>query len=146
MSEDNAEMVKVKVLRSDNGGEYLSSKFKEYLDKNGIHHELSVAYTPQQNGVAERMNRTLLELVRSTLHQKGIDKRFWAEALATAVYARNRVTSRALSDKVTPYQLWHGKIRDVSHMPVFGSICWCVLIKSKAVSYTHLTLPTILLV
>ena len=98
-------MMKLKVLRSDNGGEYLSNKFKQYLDDNGIHHELSVTYTPQQNGVAERMNRTLLDLVRSMLYHKGIDKRFWAEALATAVYARNRVTSRELPEKLIPYHI-----------------------------------------
>ena len=87
---------RLQAIRSDNGGEYLSNGFKTYLDEHGIHHQLTVAYTPQQNGVAERMNRTLMNLVRSMLHHKGMDKRFWAEALATAVYVRNRVTSRGL--------------------------------------------------
>ncbi len=71
----------------------MSNNFKKYLSDHGIQHQLTLAYTPQQNGVAERMNRTLMNLVRSMLHHKRIDKRFWAEALATAVYVRNRVTS-----------------------------------------------------
>lgn len=73
--------------------------------------ELTVAWTPQQNGFAERMNRTFLDLVRSTLHHKGTDIWFWAKALATAVYARNRVTSRVFPDNVTPYHIKHDNIR-----------------------------------
>ncbi len=83
----------------------MSNNFKKYLSDHGIQHQLTVPYTPQQNGVAERMNRTLMNLVRSMLHHKGIEKRFWAEALATAVYVRNRVTSRSLPLHVTPHHL-----------------------------------------
>ena len=131
VSASAAESTKLKILRSDNGGEYLSDKFRQYLDDSGIKHELTVAYTPQQNGVAERMNRTLLDLVRSMLHHHGIEKRFWAEALATAVYVRNRVTSRALGNNVTPHHLWHGQAPDLSHMRVFGARCWYVLPRAK---------------
>ena len=119
-------MFKLKVLRSDKGGEYLSYRFKEFLLENGIKHELTVVYTPQQNGVAERMNRTLLNLVPSMLHHHNIPKKFWAEALSTAVNVRNRVTSRALPQNVTPHHLWHGSKPDLSHMRVFGSKCWYV--------------------
>ena len=128
---DSESMQKLKALRSDNGGEYLSNEFKEFLLENGIKHELTVVYTPQQNGVAERMNRTLLNLVRSMLYHNNIPKKFWAEALATAVYARNRVTSRALPQNVTPFFLWHGYKPDLSHMRVFGSKCWYVTPKAK---------------
>ena len=120
----DADELAVKVLRSDNGGEYLSDDFKNYLSENGIHHQITVAYTPQQNGVTERMNRTLLNLVRSMLHYKSLPKHFWAEALATAVYVRNRVTSRSLPSNITPHHLWFGKSPDLSHMRVFGSQCW----------------------
>eukprot|EP00171_Calliarthron_tuberculosum_P022031 IDg22031t1 len=101
------ESIKLKCLRSDNGGEYLSNEFKVFLQSQGIKHELTVPYTPQQNGVSERMNRTLMSLVRSMLHHKSVEKRFWAEALATAVYVRNRVTSRSLPKNTTPYHIWH---------------------------------------
>lgn len=65
------------------------------------------------------MNRTLLDLLRSLLYHKGIEKLFWAEAFATAVHARNRVTSRALPENVNPHQIWHGKTPYLSHMRVF---------------------------
>lgn len=87
---------KIKAIRTDNGGEYLSNDFKLYLQVHGIHHQLTIAYTPQQNGVAERINRTLIDLVRSMLHTCNLEKKIWAEALSTAVYIRNRVTSRSL--------------------------------------------------
>ena len=122
---------KVKALRTDNGGEYISGPFKSYLEENGIKHQLTIAYTPQQNGVAERMNRTLLDLVRSMLHHANMDKRFWAEALSTAVYIRNRVTSRSLPTDTTPHHLWLGKAPDLSHARVFGCKCWYVTPKKK---------------
>lgn len=94
---------KIKVLRTDNGGEYVSNAFKAYLEQHGITHQTTIAYTPQQSGVAERMNRTLVDLVRSMLHAKNMDKSFWAEALQTAIYIRNRITTRSLPDRTTPH-------------------------------------------
>ncbi len=93
-------------MRTDNGCEYLSNKFRAYLSENGIHHQLTVAYTPQQKSVAERMNRTLMNLVRSMLHHKSIEKKVWAEALATAVYVRNRVTSRVSTEALLIIYGW----------------------------------------
>jgi len=100
----------LKALRSDNGGEYISNEFKDYLKSYGISHQLTVAYTPQQNGVAERMNRTVMDLVRSMMNTAGIEKKFWAEALQTAVYVRNRVASRSLPEHTTPYHLWNNSV------------------------------------
>ena len=77
-------------LRTDNGGEYTSLEFQSYLKREGIKHELTVPRSPEQNGVAERLNRTLMEAVRSMLVGAQLPQRFWAEALATAVYLRNR--------------------------------------------------------
>ncbi len=87
---------KIRAIRSDGGGEYMSDQFKNFLEKNGIHHQQTCAYTPQQNGVAERMNRTLKDLIRAMLKHKNVPTEFWAEALVTAAYVRNRVTSRSL--------------------------------------------------
>lgn len=115
---------KLKVLRSDNGGEYLCNYFKEHLSDHGIKHQLTTAYTPQQNGVAKRMNRTLMNLLRSIMHHKGVAKKIWAEALSTAVYVRNRVTSPSLPADTTPHQIWVGTTPNVSHMRVFVSKCW----------------------
>jgi len=119
----------LKTLRTDNGGEYLSNEFKNYLEGNGIKHELTIAYTPQQNGVAERMNRTILDLIRSMLHASHVPKEFWAEALTTAVYIRNRVPSHALPSSETPYHRWMGKSPNLSHLRVFGCKCWYVIRK-----------------
>lgn len=121
----------VQALRTDNGGEYLSNEFKSYIMEHGIQHQLTVAYTPQQNGVAERMNRTLMDCVRSLLLTAKVDKKFWAEALSTAVYIRNRVISRSLPPNITPHHRWMGKTPNVSHLRVFGSKCWYVIPKHK---------------
>lgn len=87
---------KSKTIRSDNGREYLSREFEYFLTANGIKRQLSVAYTPQQNGVAERANRTLVEMARSMLVHSDMDKSFWAEAIRTAAYSRNRCVTRTL--------------------------------------------------
>ena len=76
----------VKILRTDNGGEFTSCEFEEFLRKEGIKHELTIPKCPEQNGVAERLNRTLVEMVRSMLADSKLPKSFWAEALATATY------------------------------------------------------------
>ena len=68
----------IKVLRSDRGGEYLSDEFESTLKESGTQHQLTAAYTPEQNGVGERLNRTLLNLLRSMLAYKQVRKRFWA--------------------------------------------------------------------
>eukprot|EP00171_Calliarthron_tuberculosum_P002040 IDg2040t1 len=115
---------KIKILRSDGGGEYTSNDFKAHLKQKGIQQQLTVAHTPQQNGVAERMNRTLKDLVRAMMLHKNVPEDFWAEALVTAAYIRNRMTSRGLPSNSTPYSLWFKTIPDISHIRVFGSRCW----------------------
>lgn len=87
----------VKTLRTDNGGEYTSREFEDYLKKEGIRHEYTVPKTPEQNGVAERMNRTLVETVRAMLSDSKLPKKFWAEALSTASYVRNWSPTNAVT-------------------------------------------------
>ena len=107
-------------LRTDNGGEYVSTDFQEYLKSKGIQHELTVPYSPQQNGIAERMNRTLMESARSMMLHANLPNRFWAEAIATAAYLRNRSATAALEDGVTPYEKWHDRKPNLKHLRVFG--------------------------
>ena len=76
----------LKILRSDGGGEFVNSELRNHFVKNGIHHETTTADTPQQNGTAERFNRTLLESVRALIHASGIPENLWAEISSTAVY------------------------------------------------------------
>ncbi|KAH9670812.1 Integrase catalytic domain-containing protein [Citrus sinensis] len=99
---------KIKVLRSDNGGEYTSDPFLQLCQNEGIKRHFTVRHTPQQNGVAERMNRTLLEKVRCMLSNAGLDKKFWAEAVSYASHLVNRLPSAAIGGK-TPMEMWSGK-------------------------------------
>ena len=122
---------KIRVLRSDRGGEYLSNNLTSYFKHQGIVHELTAAYTPHQNGVAERFNRTSLNLARSMMEHMSVPKRFWAEVLSTAVYIRNRVTSRALPSNLTPHHIWKKSTPTVSHLRVFGCKCWYTLPSAK---------------
>ena len=110
---------KLKTLRTDNGGEYTSTQFENYLKTEGIRHERTVPKTPEQNGVAERLNRTLVETSRSMLLDAKLPKRFWAEAVSTAVYLKNRCPTKSVQDK-TPYEAWHGEKPKVKHLRVFG--------------------------
>ena len=88
-------------LRTDNGGEYISNEFEEYLKARGIRHELTVPHSPQQNGVAERMNRTLMESATTMIAHAKLPNSFWAEAVATASYIRNRLPTTAFKTPST---------------------------------------------
>ena len=122
---------RLKTLQSDNGGEYLSNAMTRFLENRGIQHRLTTPYNPHQNGVAERMNRTLCELVRTMLHHKQLPKTFWAEALNVAVHVRNRVTTRGLSSRTTPYEILYDRKPNLSYLRVFGSRCWYHLRRSQ---------------
>jgi len=87
---------KIKVLQSDNGGEYTSHAFNEYCQQEGIKRQLTVPYTPQQNGVAERKNRSIVGAARAMLHDQSLPFFLWAEACSTIVYVLNRSLHRAL--------------------------------------------------
>ena len=121
---------KLKTLRSDNGGEYISNEFETYLSKVGIAHQRTIKKTPEQNGVAERMNRTLVEAVRSMLSESSLPKKFWAEALATATYLRNRSPTKAV-EGMTPIEAWSGEKPSVAHLRVFGSSCYSHIPKDE---------------
>jgi len=110
----------IKILQSDNGGEYCNQEFDALLADCGIERRLTVPRTPQQNGVAERMNRTLLDMARCLLLQSGLPPTFWAEAVATACYIRNRCPTSTLKGK-TPCEVWTGELPRLSHMKTFGS-------------------------
>ncbi|KAJ0795409.1 putative RNA-directed DNA polymerase [Helianthus annuus] len=114
---------KVKCIRTDRGGEYCSHEFQRFLKENGIHHQLTTSYTPQQNGVAERKNRTLMELSRSMLKMKKLPNSYWAEAVACATYLLNRATTKSVQD-VTPHEAWSGNKPSVDHLRIFGSIAY----------------------
>ena len=110
---------KVKNLRSDNGGEYTSKQFDDFCKSKGIVHELTVPRCPEQNGVVERFNRTLMESARSMLEHAQLPPSFWALAVDTAAYLRNRCPTEAL-DKKTPFEVWFGRKPNVNSLRIFG--------------------------
>jgi transposase InsO family protein len=85
----NETIEKVSSLRIDNGGEFTSNEFNDYCRNNGIKRKLTNSYTPQQNGVTERMNRTLKGMARCMMQFKGLSTKYWAEAVHIAVYLKN---------------------------------------------------------
>lgn len=113
----------VKVIRSDRGGEYMSKSFQSKLKAKGILHERTNAHTPQQNGKAERMNRTLMEAARSMMHAAGLSNGFWQEAVRTAVHVRNRSPKQALRWR-TSSEVLTGSVPDVSYFRVFGCLAY----------------------
>ena len=115
---------RIETLRTDNGGEYLSGEFKEYLKSKGIHHELTVPHTPEQNGVAERLNRTLMESAHTMIAHAGLSNNYWAKAVAAAAYVWNRTPTRAFKEAITPYERWYERKPNVSHLRVFGCIAY----------------------
>ena len=117
----------IKALRADRGGEYMSEEFKQFLKECGIRSEPTAAYSPQQNGVSERLNRTLVEAARSMISHAGLSKAYWAEAVATATYLRNRMVSSAIKSGITPYQLWYGKKPNLKHLRVFGCTVYSLI-------------------
>ncbi|GJQ73083.1 hypothetical protein Trydic_g1713 [Trypoxylus dichotomus] len=115
-------------LRCDNGKAYLSDNFKHFCEEKGISLELTVPYTPEQNGVSARMNRTLLEKARTMMLGTNLPKNLWNEAILAAVYLLNRSLTSALGN-TTPAELWHGEKRNISKFRVFG--CTAYLHTSK---------------
>ena len=111
-------------LRSDRGGEYVSKQFAAYLRVSRINQQVTDPDTPEQNGISERLNRTLIEKARSMLAHGGLAKGYWAEAVNTATYLYNRTPSSALGGKKTPYEAWYGKAPDLSHVRVFGCVAY----------------------
>jgi hypothetical protein len=111
---------KVRILRSDGGGEYIGKQVNQFLVEKGITHEITTPDTPQQNGVAERMNRTLLDKVRAILTDATLPDSYWFDALEHAALLRNLSPTRALIDK-TPEEAWSGTKPDVSSLRVFGA-------------------------
>ena len=102
---------------------YVNNEFERFLASCGIKHERTVPYTPEQNGVAERVNRTIFDKVRCMLNDSGLDNAYWAEAANTVIYLKNRFTTAAM-EGATPEELWSGRKVDLSHLRIFGCIAY----------------------
>ena len=119
---------RIKAIWSDHGGEYLLGDFKDYLTKNGIISQLTTPGTPLQNGVAERRNRTLLDMVKSTMSYSTLPISFWGYALNTAMYLLNLVPSKFVPK--TPVELWNSRKPSMRHLHIWG--CPAHVLKTKS--------------
>jgi len=110
----------IKLLQSDRGGEYMLDEFTKHLKNNGTLQSLTVHDTPEENGLAERLNRTLLEHVHAMLLQAQLPKNLWPETIHHAVWLKNRTSTRALNE-TTPYEMLHGLKPDLTDLPEWGA-------------------------
>ena len=119
----NEKSISIASIRSDHGGEFQNSSFEDFCEEHGISHDFSAPRTPQQNGVVERKNRSLIELARTMLSDSNLPKYFWADAVSTTCFVRNRVNIRPILKK-TPYELFRGRKPNISFFHVFGCKCF----------------------
>jgi len=120
---DTQHSTKIKCLRSDRGGKYLSTEFSNHLKSKGTERRLTTHDTPEHNGVAESLNRRLLERVRAMLHHSGLPKFLWGEAILHAVWLKNRTSTCALKN-LTPFEALTGMKPNLSNLPEWGTKVW----------------------
>lgn len=113
----------VKRFTLDNGSEFFNHLLVPYCTSKGIILRPTAPYTPEENGVAERSNRTVVSKARAMMIEANMPIRFWLHAVKTAIYLMNRTVSSTLESGVTPYEMWHGSKPDISHIRVFGCLC-----------------------
>nr|GFC36181.1 retrovirus-related Pol polyprotein from transposon TNT 1-94 [Tanacetum cinerariifolium] len=119
--------LKVKIIRCDNGGEFRNKEMNDFCSQKGIKREFNNARTPQQNGVAERRNKTLIEAARIMLVDAKLPVTFWAEAVNTACYVQNRVLVNKSQNK-TPYELFNGRSPAIGFLKPFG--CYVMILNT----------------
>jgi transposase InsO family protein len=115
--------LKLKALRTDCGGEFTMTEFADYCAAEGVHHQHTTPYNPQQNDVVERQNETVVVTDRSMLKAKGLPGWFWGEAVNTVVYVMNRCPTKSV-DGMTPFEAWHEKKSAVHHLRTFECIVY----------------------
>jgi hypothetical protein len=120
----------IKKVRSDNGSEFKNDRIDEYCDDKGIKHEFSSKYTPEQNGIVERKNMTLIDTARSMLAEYNVSDSYWVEAINTACHASNRLYCHKLLKK-NPFELLIGRKPNISYFNVFGFKCYILRKRSR---------------
>ena len=117
----------VRIIRSDNGGEFTSAAFARVLENENIWHELTQAYSPEQNGTAERVNGKILTMVRCMLHSARLPKNMWAEAAEYAVYILNCMPHTSLPEHITPMEAWTNVKPQLDSLFVWGSPAYALI-------------------
>ena len=134
----------IRGLRTDRGGEFTSNEFFEFCATNGIYRQLIATYTPQQNGVAERKNRTIMNMVRSLLTSRQVPKTFWPEAVNWVIHILNRSPTLAIHNK-TLKEAWSGTKPYVAHFRVFGCVSYAHVPDNKRTKLDSQSLKCVLL-
>ena len=135
----------VNILRSDGGGEYDNKDVKAICTRRGIHHEMTNPDTPQENGIAERANRTIEEMVRCMLQEAKLPKKYWAEAAKYATHILNRTPTRALDRDITPHEAYTGIKPSVAHIRPFGCKAYVHIPAKKRAKFDAKSLECVLL-
>jgi transposase InsO family protein len=125
---ENQSSSTVKIIHTDGGKEF-TGVLADFCVSKGIQHDITTPYSPSSNGIAERMNRTIFDIVRPMMSKSGAPQSLWAEAASTAMYIRNRLPSRSIND-LSPHEAWFGSKPELSHIRTFGCVC-----------YAHITNP-----
>ncbi|KAD5802931.1 hypothetical protein E3N88_14291 [Mikania micrantha] len=120
---ENEVGTKLKILRTDRGGEFTSSEFTSFCKEHGIARQLTAPYTPQQNGVVERRNRTMLSTTHSIMKAMSMPQNFWGEAVRHTIYVLNRTPTKALKNS-TPFEALKGRKPNLKHLRVFGCVAY----------------------
>lgn len=120
---------KIERIRCDNGGEYSSQAFKDFCKKKGIKCQYTVARNPEQNGVAERFNRTIMEKARCLIFDSNLEKEFWGEAVRVAVYLTNRTETSVLPEKKLPAEIWYNQKQNLDKIKLFGCAAYNLIPK-----------------
>ena len=134
----------IRGLRTDRGGEFISQEFNNFCNESGIHRQLTASFTPQQNGVAEMKNRTIMNMVRSMLSEKKIPRTFWPEAVNWTVHVLNRSPTFAVKNQ-TPEEAWSGVKPSVEHFKVFGCVSHMHVVDSRRKKLDDKSLSCVLL-
>jgi transposase InsO family protein len=128
---------KIKVLQTDNGGEYVNHEIHNIFHEERIQLQHTVPYTSQQNGVVEWKKRSLKEMASFMMDAKSLPQRLWAEALNCAIFIQNRSPHISVKDK-TPYEAWSGLKLEVTHFHIFGWHAWArIPSKKRKELYPH---------
>ena len=127
---------KLKAIQSANGGEYTSVEFSNVLKSEGVRHELTVPKSPEQNGVAEQLNCTLVEMTQSMLAGSILPQKLWVEAVSTAVYLWNQSPTKAV-EGMTPHEAFHGNKPNVKHLRVLGCVAFAHIAKDERKKIGH---------
>ncbi|KAI3521421.1 hypothetical protein L1887_10887 [Cichorium endivia] len=120
----------VKIFRSDNGTEFVNSKVKNFFEKEGILHQTTCVYTPQQNGVVERKHRHLMNVARSLLFQSGLPLNLWGETILTATFLINRTPTSVLNGK-SPFEMIYNVEPNFDFLRVFGCLCFATKLNNS---------------